>query len=139
MDIAARLSRIEDVEADAVRAGEETIRNFLRRKVGRWLMAKLLGKPDKPDISKADTYLYKGAKLGEWDMLKARECYLAALIVNELRFIEDGIDRNVARNWLKMPCHHLEDRAPICVIRDGRAYSHLSVIGAAKTFVLRPV
>ena len=131
--------RITDIVADAYRADEETVREFLRRKVGRWLVATLLGEPGKPNLAKADAYLYKKARLDNLDMMRVEECYLSARIINELRFIEKDIDRNVARNWLKMPCLHLEDHAPICAIRDGRSYGHLTAIGAAKTFLLNSV
>lgn len=125
---------VTDIVADAYRADEEAMRNFLRRKVGRWLVAKLLGNQDKPDVAKADSYLYKNGRLCESDMERLRQCYYAALIINEVRFFRKDYDRNVARNWLKMPCLHLEDVAPVCAIRDGRSYNHLSAVGAAKTF-----
>lgn len=126
--------RIADIVADAYRADEETVREFLRRKVGRWLLATLLGEPGKPDMPKASAYLYKKARLDKDDIPKVEECYMAALIINEIRFIGKNIDRNVAKNWLKMSCSKLEDHVPICVIRDGRSYNHLTAVGAAKTF-----
>lgn len=128
--------RICDIVADAYRADEETVRNFLRRKVGRWLMATLLGEPGKPDIAKADAYLYKKTKLNSLDMARAEECYMTALIVNEVRFYGKYFDPNIGRIWLKMSCSYLEDNAPICVMRDGKSYSHLTAVGAAKTFLL---
>jgi len=129
--------RIEDIEADARRASEETVRNFLRRKVGRWLVATLLGEPGKPNKDKANAYLYKKATLDNLDMMRIEECYLAASIVYEYRFFKEGIDPDITKNWLKMSCLYLEDHAPICAIRDGRSYGHLTAVGAAKTFLLK--
>ncbi|MBU6141905.1 hypothetical protein KGO95_02165 [Patescibacteria group bacterium] len=129
--------RLKDIENDARKADPETVRVFLRRKVGRWLIATLLGDEQGKNIAKADAYLYKKATLDNLDMMHVEECYLAALIVNESRFWAkkgQAIDRNIAKNWLMLGCSHLEDHAPICVIRDGRTYNHLSAIGAAKTF-----
>lgn len=127
---------ISELGQRALKENEVTISNFLKRKVGRRLTAILLGKPDKPDFTKADSYLYKGAKLNEWEMLKIKECYMSARIIDQLRYSEKGIDKQVARNWLMLPSLHLEDHAPICAIRDGRSYNHLCALGAAKTFVL---
>lgn len=127
---------IEELGQRALKETEVTVRNFLKRKVGRRLIAILLGKPDKPNFSRADSYLYKGTKLNEWEMLKIRDCYLSARVIDQIRYSAKGIDKNVARNWLTQPSSHLEDHAPICAIRDGRSYNHLSAIGAAKTFVL---
>ena len=127
---------ISELGQRALPETEVVIRNFLKRKVGRQLIALLFGKPDKPIFLKADSYLYKGAKLDKWEALKARECYIVARIVDQLRYSEKGIDKQVARNWLMSPSYHLEDHAPICALRDGRSYNHLSAVGAAKTFVL---
>lgn len=131
------LQRIEDIEADARRASEETVRGFLRRKVGRWLIATLLGEPGKPNIAKADAYLYKKAKLDNLDMMRLEECYLAASIVYECRFFKECTEPDVTKVWLKMPCLYLEEHAPICALRDGRSYGHLTAVGAAKTFLLK--
>ena len=127
---------IEELGQRALKETEAAVRNFLKRKVGRQLIAIILGKPDKPNFLKADSYLYKGVKLNEWEMLKIHDCYLSARVVDQLRYYEKGIDKQVARNWLMSPCSHLEDHAPICAIRDGRSYGHLCALGAAKTFVL---
>ena len=127
---------IEEFGWRALKEKETVVRNFLKRKVGRKLIAILLGKPDKPDYLRADAFLYKRAKLNEREMLKIEECYEAARIIDQLRYRENGIDKMVARNWLRMRCYHLSEQIPICVIRDGRNYNYLSAIGAAKTFVL---
>ncbi len=129
--------RIAEIEEEARKADPETVRTFLKQKVGRWLMATLLGDERKKNVAKADAYLYRKRTLDNLDMMHVEECYLAALIINESRFWTKKvgeIDRNVARNWLMQGCSHLEDHAPICAIRDGRTYNHLSAVGAAKTF-----
>lgn len=128
--------QIARVECAVSRHNQAVTRRFLKQKVGRQLIAILFGKPDKPNFSRADSYLYKGARLRNGEILKVEVCYLAARIIDELRKHENGVDEKVARNWLMLPCLHLEDQAPICAIRDGRSYNHLSAIGAAKTFVL---
>lgn len=128
--------RLRDIEEDNFRVSEEVVRRFLKRKVGRWVVAKILGGPDKPDMDKARAYLYKNLSLEDPYRMRMEECYRAALIVNEIRFYQDGVDRNVARNWLQMSCPYLEDHAPLCAIRDGRTYAHRSAVGAAKTFFL---
>ena len=113
------------------------MRNFLKRKVRIDLIAILLGKPNKPNFSRASSYLYKGVKLNELEMLKIEECYMCARIIDQLRYYEKRVDKQVARNWLAHCCSYLEDHAPILVIRDGTGYNHLSALGAAKTFVLK--
>lgn len=128
--------RLRQIEEEAGRASPDEIRDFLRKKVGRQLIAILLGGTDLRNFRRADTYLYKKVGLEEAEMRKIEECYLAARIIDDIRNFEKDVDKGVARNWLKLPCFHLADHAPICAIRDGRTYNHLSVIGAAKTFVL---
>lgn len=128
--------QIEAIEREVSRASEDMKRKFLRRRVGRQLIAILLGKPGESNFSRADSYLYKGSRLGKYEILKVEECYLVAMIIDGLRRNKKN-DENVAKNWLMLPCSYLEDHAPICAIRDGRSYNHLSAIGAAKTFVLR--
>lgn len=127
---------IEEMGQRALKEKEVTIRNFLKREVGRRLIAILLGKPDKPNFSRTDSYLYKGVKLSTMERLKIEECYMSARIIDQLRYSEKGIDKKVARNWLKLPCYHLANHTPIRVIRDGESYNHLCALGAAKTFVL---
>ena len=128
--------QIARIEQEVGRTKKNTRRKFLKQRVGRQLLAILLGKPNKSNFSKAKGYLYKGTRLGSWEILKVEECHLAARIINGLRRFEKDVDLMVARNWLNQPCHYLENVAPICAIRDGRSYNHLSAIGAAKTFVL---
>lgn len=53
---------IEEPGQRALKEKEVTVRNFLKRKVGRRLIAILFGKPDKPNFPRADSYLYKGVK-----------------------------------------------------------------------------
>jgi|GEM_PF-5192304 len=129
--------RLARIEKEAGSAGPEEIRDFLRIKVGRRLLAILLGGRDLRNLRRADAYLYKKVRLEEPEMRKIDECYLAARIIDGLRDFDKGFDMNLARNWLMLSCLHLGDNAPICAIRDGRTYNHLSAIGAAKTFVLR--
>jgi len=127
---------IEEFGSRALKEKEAAIRKFLKRKVGRQLIAILLGKSDQPNFSSADSYLYKRGKLDEWGMLKINECYKTARIIDQLRYSEKSADPNVVRNWLMMFCSHLEDQIPIYALRDGRSYNHLCALGAAKTFVI---
>lgn len=136
MDRRMTRKEIEEIGRKKLKETEADIREFLKRKVGRHLVAILLGKPKKPNFPMADSYLYKGAKLNKWEELKVEECYIAARVVDQLRHLERWVDKRVARNWLMMPSRILKDHAPICVIRDGMAHGHLSAVGAAKTFVL---
>lgn len=128
--------QIEEFGQRKLKESEAAVRDFLKRKVGRRLVAIILGKPEEPNFSRADSYLYKGAKLTRWEALKIEECYIAARVVDQLRYLEKGVDERVARNWLMTSSMHLEDHAPICAIRDGKSYNHLTAVGAAKTFVL---
>lgn len=128
---------VSRVDLEAQRASPEVMRKFLKKRVGRKLLSVLLGGSALPNQRRADAYLYQAVALSESEMLKIEECYRAARIIDELRRRCSDFDDNLARNWLMLPCYHLSDVAPICVIRDGRSINHLSAVGAAKTFVLR--
>ncbi len=56
--------QIEAIEREVGRASEDEKRKFLKERVGRRLLATLLGKPEKPNFNRADSYLYKGSRLG---------------------------------------------------------------------------
>ena len=128
--------QIARVECAVSRDNQAVTRRFLKQKVGRLLIATLLGKPHKPNFSRADSYLYKELRLRNSEILKVEVCYLTARLIDEIRHYEKGVCPNVARNWLVMPCSHLSDQVPILAIRDGGSYNHFSAIGAAKTFIL---
>ncbi|OGY64225.1 MAG: hypothetical protein A3I89_02395 [Candidatus Harrisonbacteria bacterium RIFCSPLOWO2_02_FULL_41_11] len=127
--------QIADIENKARTDSEDVKRKFLKQRVGRFVMATLLGKPDKPNFSKADSYLYKGTKLHSPEAGKVKECYVAARIIDEIRKQEKNVDSMVSGNWLGMSCLFLEDLVPISVLRDG-ACRHISVLEAAKASIL---
>ncbi|MDE2001366.1 MAG: hypothetical protein KGI60_02230 [Patescibacteria group bacterium] len=132
--------RIAEIENEAKQADDDKMRDFLKKKVGRWLIATLLGVEGKRNVVKADAYLFHGMGLPDGDEVKIRQCYLAALIIDEIRFFAKGgekLDRMLAKNWLMMTCSDVYDDIPICAIRDGKTHPDRSVLDAAKTFVLR--